>query len=110
MAKPWGVGQSDDIWASQALTQACELIEPKSFISNDDYHLYVGGMSADRTELHDVILVQTGTGGRSEGEAGNPLGGSVSANLADDSDNVLADETVEGSDSLTEVNEARTDA
>ena len=110
VAKPWGVGQSDDIWASQALTQAFDLIEPKSFISNDDYHLYVGGMSADRTELHDVILVQTGTGGRSEGEAGNPLGGSIGANVADEADNKLADETVEGSDSLTEVNEVTEDA
>ncbi len=57
--KPWGVRNSDNIWQQQSLNSAFDLIRPQSFISSDDYHLYVGSMNDDRTELQDVILVQT---------------------------------------------------
>ncbi|WP_296405089.1 LptF/LptG family permease [Psychrobacter sp.] len=58
--KPWGVRNSDSIWHQQSLSSAFDLIRPQSFITSDNYHLYVGGMNEDRTELRDVILVQTG--------------------------------------------------
>lgn len=58
--KPWGVRNSDNIWQQQSLSSAFDLIRPQSFISSNDYHLYVGSMNEDRTELQDVILVQTG--------------------------------------------------
>lgn len=57
--KPWGVRNSDNIWQQQSISSAFDLIRPKSFISSDDYHLYVGSMNEDRTELQDVILIQT---------------------------------------------------
>lgn len=58
--KPWGVRNSDNIWQQQSLSSAFDLIRPQSFISSNDYHLYVGSMNDERTELQDVILVQTG--------------------------------------------------
>lgn len=58
--KPWGVRNSDNIWQQQSLSSAFDLIRPQSFISSNNYHLYVGSMNEDRTELQDVILVQTG--------------------------------------------------
>ena len=57
--KPWGVRNSENIWQQQSLSSAFDLIRPQTFISSDDYHLYVGSMNDDRTELQDVILVQT---------------------------------------------------
>lgn len=57
--KPWGVRNSDNIWAQQSLSSAFDLIRPQSFISSNDFHLYVGSMNDDRTELQNVILVQT---------------------------------------------------
>ena len=65
--KPWGVRNSDNIWQQQSLSSAFDLIRPQSFISSNDYHLYVGGMNEDRTELQDVILVQTGDKDKAEG-------------------------------------------
>ncbi|PNK60836.1 LPS export ABC transporter permease LptF [Psychrobacter sp. FDAARGOS_221] len=57
--KPWGVKSADEIWQQQSISSAFDLIRPQSFISSDDYHLYVGSMNEDRTELQDVILIQT---------------------------------------------------
>ncbi|WP_019672057.1 LptF/LptG family permease [Psychrobacter lutiphocae] len=57
--KPWGVRSADNIWQQQSVSSAFDLIRPQSFISSDDYHLYVGSMNEDRTELEDVILIQT---------------------------------------------------
>lgn len=54
-----GVRNSENIWQQQSLSSAFDLIRPQTFISSDDYHLYVGSMNDDRTELQDVILVQT---------------------------------------------------
>lgn len=68
--KPWGVRNSDNIWQQQSLSSAFDLIRPQSFISSNDYHLYVGSMNEDRTELQDVILVQTGN--QSEGAKSKP--------------------------------------
>lgn len=58
-AKPWGVKNSDSIWEQQSLNSALDLIRPQSFISSDDFHLYVGSMNDDHTELQNVILVQS---------------------------------------------------
>lgn len=59
VGKPWGVRESENVWQQQALTSAFDLIRPNEFISNGNYHLYVGSLSDDRTELQDVVLIQT---------------------------------------------------
>lgn len=59
VGKPWGVRASNTIWQQQALSSAFDLIRPGEFISSGDYHLYVGGLNKDRTQLQDVILIQT---------------------------------------------------
>ena len=59
VGKPWGVRESENVWQQQALTSAFDLIRPNEFISNGNYHLYVGSLSNDRTELQDVVLIQT---------------------------------------------------
>ncbi len=57
--KPWGVKNSESIWQQQSLSSAFDLIRPQTFINSDDYHLYVGSMNDNKTELQDVILIQT---------------------------------------------------
>ncbi len=59
LAKPWGVRSSEAIWQQQALTSAFDLIRPNEFISSGNYHLYVGSLSDDKTQLQDVVLIQT---------------------------------------------------
>ena len=85
--KPWGVRNSDNIWQQQSLSSAFDLIRPQSFISSNDYHLYVGSMNEDRTELQDVILVQTGN--QSEGAKSNPP--SVSETAVDETQGAQAE-------------------
>lgn len=57
-ARPWGVSQTDKIWQRQALTSALDLIKPQTFISSQDYHLYVGAFDKQKQELQDVYLIQ----------------------------------------------------
>lgn len=57
-ARPWGVSQTDKIWQRQALTSALDLIKPQTFISSQDYHLYVGAFDKQKRELQDVYLIQ----------------------------------------------------
>lgn len=57
-AKPWGVSQSDKIWQKQALTSALDLIKPQTFITSQNYHLYVGAFDKQKRELQDVYLIQ----------------------------------------------------
>lgn len=59
VGKPWGVRSSETIWQQQALSSAFDLIRPNEFISSGNYHLYVGSLSDDKTELQDVVLIQT---------------------------------------------------
>lgn len=59
VGKPWGVRSSESIWQQQALTSAFDLIRPNQFISSGNYHLYVGGLSDDKKQLQDVILIQS---------------------------------------------------
>jgi len=59
VGKPWGVRSSETIWQQQALTSAFDLIRPNEFISSGNYHLYVGSLSDDKTQLQDVVLIQT---------------------------------------------------
>ncbi|MDO5768256.1 MAG: LPS export ABC transporter permease LptF [Psychrobacter sp.] len=71
VGKPWGVRASTDIWQQQALSSAFDLIRPGEFISSGSYHLYVGSLDKDRTQLQDVILIQTQDGKSSKNNA-NP--------------------------------------
>lgn len=57
-AKPWGVSQTDKIWQKQALTSALDLIKPQTFITSQNYHLYVGAFDEQKRELQDVYLIQ----------------------------------------------------
>lgn len=57
-AKPWGVEQSNKIWQKQALTSALDLIKPQTFMTSQDYHLYVGAFDKQKRELQDVYLIQ----------------------------------------------------
>ncbi len=59
VGKPWGVRSSESIWQQQALSSAFDLIRPNEFISSGNYNLYVGSLSDDKTQLQDVILIQT---------------------------------------------------
>lgn len=59
VGKPWGVRSAENIWQQQALSSAFDLIRPNEFISNGNYHLYVGSLSDDKTQLQDVVLIQT---------------------------------------------------
>ena len=59
VGKPWGVRSSETIWQQQALTSAFDLIRPNEFISSGNYHLYVGSLSDDKTQLQDVVLIQS---------------------------------------------------
>ena len=59
VGKPWGVRSSENVWQQQALTSAFDLIRPNQFISNGNYHLYVGSLSDDKKQLQDVILIQS---------------------------------------------------
>lgn len=59
VGKPWGVRSAENIWQQQALSSAFDLIRPNEFISNGNYHLYVGSLSEDKTQLQDVVLIQT---------------------------------------------------
>ena len=59
VGKPWGVRSSESIWQQQALNSAFDLIRPNEFISSGNYHLYVGSLSDDKTQLQDVVLIQT---------------------------------------------------
>jgi len=59
VGKPWGVRSSETIWQEQALTSAFDLIRPNEFITNGNYHLYVGSLSDNKKQLQDVILIQT---------------------------------------------------
>ncbi|MGM8888474.1 LptF/LptG family permease, partial [Psychrobacter sp. 1U2] len=36
-----------------------DLIRPNEFISSGNYHLYVGSLSDDKTQLQDVVLIQS---------------------------------------------------
>ncbi len=60
VGKPWGVRSSESVWQQQALTSAFDLIRPNEFISSGNYHLYVGSLSDDKTQLQDVVLIQSG--------------------------------------------------
>ncbi|MEN2751762.1 LPS export ABC transporter permease LptF [Psychrobacter sp. FBL11] len=59
VGKPWGVRSSEAVWQQQALTSAFDLIRPNEFISSGNYHLYVGSLSDDKTQLQDVVLIQS---------------------------------------------------
>lgn len=61
VGKPWGVRSSESVWQQQALTSAFDLIRPKEFISSGNYHLYVGSLSDDKSQLQDVVLIQSGS-------------------------------------------------
>ncbi|WP_434352881.1 LPS export ABC transporter permease LptF [Psychrobacter sp. HD31] len=59
VGKPWGVRQSDNVWQQQAMQSAFDLVKPGQFLSSGDYHLYVGSLSDDNSQLENVILIQT---------------------------------------------------
>ena len=76
VGKPWGVRSAENIWQQQALSSAFDLIRPNEFISNGNYHLYVGSLSDDKTQLQDVVLIQTqpapkGSGSNKDSNADN---------------------------------------
>lgn len=56
--KPWGIRKTEQIWYEQGLKSAFDLIKPKQVISSGGYHLYIGGISEDKKQLQDVILIQ----------------------------------------------------
>lgn len=57
IGKPWGVDRAANLWQEQSVVQIFDLIRPKEFISSGDYHLYVGELSKDNSELKDVIVI-----------------------------------------------------
>lgn len=57
--KPWGVRQSDKVWEQQAMQSAFDLVRPGEFLSSGNYHLYVGSLSEDNSQLENVVLIQT---------------------------------------------------
>lgn len=59
VGKPWGVRQSDNVWQQQAMQSAFDLVKPGQFLSSGDYHLYVGSLSDDNSQLENVVLIQT---------------------------------------------------
>lgn len=59
IGKPWGVRHSETIWQQQAMKSAFDLIRPGEFIGSGDYHLYVGSLNDDNSQLQDVILIQS---------------------------------------------------
>ena len=94
VGKPWGVRESENVWQQQALTSAFDLIRPNEFISNGNYHLYVGSLSDDRIELRDVVLIQTQDntkGKKNEKETSDSLPQSTAA---------TADSAVENTDKV----------
>ncbi len=66
VGKPWGVRQSDSVWQQQAMQSAFDLVRPGEFLSSGDYHLYVGSLSDDNSQLENVVLIQTS---KDEGKA-----------------------------------------
>ncbi|WP_352339353.1 LPS export ABC transporter permease LptF [Psychrobacter sp. 16-MNA-CIBAN-0192] len=78
VGKPWGVRSAENIWQQQALSSAFDLIRPNEFISNGNYHLYVGSLSDDKTQLQDVVLIQTQPASKGSGKSKD-----INANGAD---------------------------
>lgn len=116
--KPWGVRNSDNIWAQQSLSSAFDLIRPQSFINSNDYHLYVGNMNEDRTELQDVILVQTDKAakGRSKPDPENivvsgqeaQLAGNETANQTQSNSELTAAQQAEADNKISELTQSVT--
>ena len=116
--KPWGVRNSDNIWAQQSLSSAFDLIRPQSFINSNDYHLYVGNMNEDRTELQDVILVQTDKAakGRSKPDPENivvsgqeaQLAGNETANQTQSDSELTAAQQAEADNKISELTQSVT--
>lgn len=59
VAKPWGLKSSETIWQDQKMLEVFDLIRPKEFISQGDYHVYVGQVGDNREYLADVVIIKT---------------------------------------------------
>lgn len=59
-AKPAGLFAAEKLKAEQAIKSTFDLVKPKEFVSVNRYSLYVGGFSADKRALQDIILIEKG--------------------------------------------------
>ena len=93
VGKPWGVRSAENIWQQQALSSAFDLIRPNEFISNGNYHLYVGSLSDDKTQLQDVVLIQTQPDSKDSGKS-NDINANSSDNANDKDEQAAINETL----------------
>lgn len=93
VGKPWGVRSAENIWQQQALSSAFDLIRPNEFISNGNYHLYVGSLSDDKTQLQDVVLIQTQPDSKDSGKS-NDINANSSDNANDKDGQAAINETL----------------
>ena len=93
VGKPWGVRSAENIWQQQALSSAFDLIRPNEFISNGNYHLYVGSLSDDKTQLQDVVLIQTQPDSKDSGKSNN-INANSSDNANDKDEQAAINETL----------------
>lgn len=93
VGKPWGVRSAENIWQQQALSSAFDLIRPNEFISNGNYHLYVGSLSDDKTQLQDVVLIQTQPDSKDSGIS-NDINANSSDNANDKDGQAAINETL----------------
>lgn len=57
-AKPYGVEKTEEVWQTQSLSSAFDLIKPQTFISSGNYHIYVGSMDKNTRTLNDIYIIQ----------------------------------------------------
>lgn len=57
-AKPAGFFAAEKLQAEQAVKSAFDLVKPKTFVSFNQFNLYVGGYSADKRDIEDIILIE----------------------------------------------------
>lgn len=57
-AKPWGLFSAEKLKVEQAIRSAVDLAKPGEFISFNNLNIYIGGLSKDKRELLDVMVIQ----------------------------------------------------
>ncbi|WP_026471708.1 LPS export ABC transporter permease LptF [Alkanindiges illinoisensis] len=55
---PWGNRKFDQLYATQAVRSAFDLVQPREFISNGRYTIYAGSLSDDRRDLQDIFFYE----------------------------------------------------
>lgn len=57
-AKPWGVREAGVIWQQQSFAQLLNVVQPNSFVTASDYHIYVGKSDKQHALLDDVMIAR----------------------------------------------------